>query len=634
MAFVMKGLRGLRDGLADALVIDDDERDEDGNLIVYPHTDSEGEEDGTGSGGPGTTHRRIPSSNSAGSNNSASAVSQLHADVYKERHERVRDELALFREEAAATAAHLRSELERLKARGVDESGGSNGSGDGTTGAGGGGGGGGGGGDVAKSRELEDLRDEVASLNAAKAALAESLAEERRRNAGLCDSVDAAQAEKREAELRWERYQHAARAHVGALRAKYPDLSAHSSSDDNANNQAEGATAADSSSSNNDNNSNSSRALLEDLILLKQAINDAVVKTAPAGRHRTTEANGGGGGSGDSGGDRGDGSVILWPLDLRIAPAQAFARALQQLVRSVVLHGGGGGGGGSLEDAGLLRLKVERLRLRLAASDEARAAAVTTAEEVSRAMGERLLRAEEGAEVLRRQRAAGEARQDQLIEQVATLCREKDEALDQKQRVQAALQEAEQQVARARADTAASERRAGEQGKELAQLRAELEKKNVTWDEYALFQARLEESDDLCRQQAERLAVLALERDEAVATVERLRQQHSVMRDRVAALSSDLAIRDEDARQGATQLQNLGAAMQRLEMEAQARREALQAELAELGGRLAAMGDARAGEIAAAVQACRSETEADLRLRDLKLTQQAGELQVCTYVHR
>ena len=67
--------------------------------------------------------------------------------------------------------------------------------------------------------------------------------------------------------------------------------------------------------------------------------------------------------------------------------------------------------------------------------------------------------------------------------------------------------------------------------------------------------------------QAEKLAVHVLERDEARATAERLRQQLSVLQDRVGALTSDLAIRDEDARQNKTQLDNLGAAMQRLEIE-------------------------------------------------------------------
>ena len=42
---------------------------------------------------------------------------------------------------------------------------------------------------------------------------------------------------------------------------------------------------------------------------------------------------------------------------------------------------------------------------------------------------------------------------------------------------------------------------ADEQQKQIEILTADLEKKNVTWDEYALLQARLDESEELCRKQ-------------------------------------------------------------------------------------------------------------------------------------
>eukprot|EP00750_Incisomonas_marina_P001008 INCI10822.1.p1 GENE.INCI10822.1~~INCI10822.1.p1 ORF type:complete len:767 (-),score=225.94 INCI10822.1:1066-3366(-) len=604
--------RQIRAGLADALVVEDGEVDEDGNFILYSDDGSvSGSDDGVEGG------ERSTAVAGAGASSASAAALEAQLKVLNERYDRVQREFSDFREQSASQMTDLRAENQRLaqllklqqqlrqpqSVPPVD--GGLTEGSDGQAEAG-------------PTADTDHAADgELSVLREAKTALQTALATERRRYAALCEQFDASQAGKLELQLKWERMSEGAAHHVERLRQKY----GRSENNDENRDEREVAVSAQATTK-----SHSGQGAHEDVLYLKQAVNDAIVKTC-AGMESPDDA------AEENDQDQTSDSettrarkVAPGPLDLRSNSAQAFVHALQQLVQYIQVQLQRRG-----SDDPTLKLQLDQLQKRLAASNEARAAAQAAVDEVSSSMAARLLKAEEGAETLRQQRAAGEARQDQLMAQVTALCREKDEALDTKRQLHAELANAQKTLQEHEGAAAVQKQEVTRLENEVSKLKSELEQKNVTWDEYALFQARLEEAEDLCKQQAEKLAVHLQERDEAVATVERLRQQQSVMRDRVAALSSDLAIKDEDARQATTQLENLNAAMQRLEIEAQAQRETLKKQLQDQVRHIQTLEKEHAASVEAAKASCREEAKSELRLKDLKLQQQESELQAARF---
>ena len=546
MSFLQR-FRDIQAGLSEALEVEDGEVDEHGNFVVRDGIEE------------------------VGSDPADSA--ELRANMFKERYERAMAEFEKLREDSAAEIEALKNSNATLLARVAHEQ------------------------DVgdndSNATSVTELTEQLEVLQQSNKALQEVSAKHRQKHVALCEQFDTSQKALFDFKKRWERLQEKAAQQARNIRQRHPDL------------EIDGADI-DAVSESLDSD-NVKREVVEDLMYLKQAINDSVVKLC----------------AGDSG-DTELPRTVPEPLDLHAASAKSFAELLQHLVKYIAAD--------QLQNTDpTLQLQFEQLKSRFDVVKKEAADASKAAQVISTEMTNKLLRAADEAETLRQQRAASEARQDQLMDQVTNLCREKDEALEEKKELHNELAEIRAQLQNAQETVTSLTTELKNKDGEIQKLASDLEKKNVTWDEYALFQARLEESEDLCKQQAEKLAVHVLERDEAIETVEQLRQQQSVLKDRIAALTSDIVIRDQDIKQTSTQLANLNGAMQRLEIEGRAQQESLQSELDNRAARIEELQKEHEEQLKSTALRCQEEAASELRLRDLKLEQQANELQAAMF---
>ena len=334
----------LREGLKDVITAEDGELDEDGIFVLHDDVSS-------------TQHEDV----SEGVN-----PTLLQVSMYKERFERTRSDL----EKAWSQLAKAQKEIQQLKqqASALNE----------TT--------------RAKSEsdsqlEMQNLRSQVAALKDITDTAQADLAAQRKRFTSLCKKYDQSQADKTELQLRWDRLRNRTKAHVEHRRQQYPSQHGEytevptRASDDA---QTEGQ--------------NGQHDLVEDVVYLKQAINDAIIKTF-AGIELATKK---------------PSQAQPEPLSLREDSVSSFVQALQSLVQFMNRQLRQKGNGNDTKT----RMQIEQLRGRLVASEACREKAMAEVSNIGEEFSRKLLVAREDADELRRQRTAGETRQDRLLEQV------------------------------------------------------------------------------------------------------------------------------------------------------------------------------------------------------------------------
>ena len=235
------------------------------------------------------------------------------------------------------------------------------------------------------------MRDELDALRKTNASLHQSAREQQEKYAGLCRRFDEAQAAKLDLEVRWDRLREDAAAHVRQVQEAHPGVVVAvavgprtAATDQRADDGGSVGEIRRSASAQGAAQPRAHHQVLEDLLHLKQAVNDAATKLF--GISDQADERGGAGGGGEEEERSGNGSgneneneikngarrkVALTLLSLHDAPTRAFVRLLQRLVEEANAR--------NLQRdpaaEALLQAKLDRWQARLAASDKARSAA-------------------------------------------------------------------------------------------------------------------------------------------------------------------------------------------------------------------------------------------------------------------